>query len=191
MEFPDEAVKFSCDCERALQCVPPGSSPARTILPFIPAHSASKTRVNALVLGIQCPALGPRNGVPATRASRGRPSRGRAEAIANRSIAAFPWTVGTRFATGRSPRGRPGRHSGRIAQLVEQLTLNQRVPGSSPGAPTNGIKRLAPFCTISPGPVYTSVYSFRSPFELLDRVLRERLIATEVVLVENVLDVLE
>ena len=25
--------------------------------------------------------------------------------------------------------------SGRIAQLVEQLTLNQRVPGSSPGAP--------------------------------------------------------
>lgn len=25
---------------------------------------------------------------------------------------------------------------GRIAQLVEQLTLNQRVPGSSPGAPT-------------------------------------------------------
>ena len=26
---------------------------------------------------------------------------------------------------------------GRIAQLVEQLTLNQRVPGSSPGAPTN------------------------------------------------------
>src|SRR5262245_50967540 len=26
--------------------------------------------------------------------------------------------------------------AGRIAQLVEQLTLNQRVPGSSPGAPT-------------------------------------------------------
>src|SRR5689334_25365231 len=31
---------------------------------------------------------------------------------------------------------------GRIAQLVEQLTLNQRVPGSSPGAPTNEIKDL-------------------------------------------------
>jgi hypothetical protein len=29
-----------------------------------------------------------------------------------------------------------GRHSGRIAQLVEQLTLNQRVLGSSPSAPT-------------------------------------------------------
>ena len=28
------------------------------------------------------------------------------------------------------------RYRGRIAQLVEQLTLNQRVPGSSPGAPT-------------------------------------------------------
>src|SRR5262249_29150651 len=28
------------------------------------------------------------------------------------------------------------RHFGRIAQLVEQLTLNQRVPCSSPGAPT-------------------------------------------------------
>src|SRR4029077_2732551 len=49
----------------------------------------------------------------------------------------LPWTVGTRFATGRSPCGVPrGGHFGRIAQLVQQLTLNQRVPGSSPGAPT-------------------------------------------------------
>src|SRR5262249_39199898 len=31
---------------------------------------------------------------------------------------------------------------GRIAQLVEQPTLNQRVPGSSPGAPTSKIKDL-------------------------------------------------
>src|ERR1700761_5374328 len=30
----------------------------------------------------------------------------------------------------------PGQVSGRIAQLVEQMTLNHRVPGSSPGAPT-------------------------------------------------------
>src|SRR5579864_5376375 len=30
---------------------------------------------------------------------------------------------------------------GRIAQLVEQLTLNQRVPGSSPGAPTKQTKK--------------------------------------------------
>ena len=34
---------------------------------------------------------------------------------------------------------------GRIAQLVEQLTLNQRVPGSSPGAPTNQINDLGGF----------------------------------------------
>jgi hypothetical protein len=32
---------------------------------------------------------------------------------------------------------------GRIAQLVEQLTLNQRVVGSNPTAPTNNIKDLA------------------------------------------------
>src|SRR4029077_8530415 len=31
---------------------------------------------------------------------------------------------------------------GRIAQLVEQLTLNQRVPGSSPGAPTKYINKI-------------------------------------------------
>src|SRR5262249_61187887 len=44
----------------------------------------------------------------------------------------------------RTPPARPARAkiSGRIAQLVEQLTLNQRVPGSSPGAPTNKIKDL-------------------------------------------------
>ena len=32
--------------------------------------------------------------------------------------------------------------AGRIAQLVEQLTLNQRVQGSNPCAPTNEIKDL-------------------------------------------------
>jgi hypothetical protein len=35
---------------------------------------------------------------------------------------------------------------GRIAQLVEQLTLNQRVVGSNPTAPTNEIKEL---CSVS------------------------------------------
>ena len=40
-------------------------------------------------------------------------------------------------------KGFPGTGSGRIAQLVEQLTLNQRVPGSSPGAPTKLFERLA------------------------------------------------
>ena len=36
--------------------------------------------------------------------------------------------------------GRAG--EGRIAQLVEQLTLNQRVVGSSPTAPTNPSHRI-------------------------------------------------
>src|SRR5215472_6491896 len=59
------------------------------------------------------------------------------------SFAPPRWTVGTRFATGRSPcGGRPLRRFGRIAQLVEQLTLNQRVPGSSPGAPTIDLASL-------------------------------------------------
>jgi hypothetical protein len=35
------------------------------------------------------------------------------------------------------------RFDGRIAQLVEQLTLNQRVHGSSPCAPTIEINELA------------------------------------------------
>src|SRR5215218_3503875 len=39
---------------------------------------------------------------------------------------------------------------GRIAQLVEQLTLNQRVPGSSPGAPTNQFNHLAPLSIVIP-----------------------------------------
>ena len=38
---------------------------------------------------------------------------------------------------------RPPHAAGRIAQLVEQLTLNQRVAGSSPAAPTKEIKELS------------------------------------------------
>lgn len=34
---------------------------------------------------------------------------------------------------------------GPLAQLVEHLTLNQQVPGSSPGRPTNKKKHLAQF----------------------------------------------
>ena len=41
-----------------------------------------------------------------------------------------------RLCYGRASRGRPRGFDGRIAQLVEQLTLNQRVQGSSPCAPT-------------------------------------------------------
>src|SRR6266851_733811 len=43
----------------------------------------------------------------------------------------------------------PPRAVGRIAQLVEQLTLNQRVTGSSPVAPTiNEIKYLVLNCRL-------------------------------------------
>ena len=43
----------------------------------------------------------------------------------------------------RSRRCAVGDFDGRIAQLVEQLTLNQRVLGSSPSAPTIEINDLA------------------------------------------------
>ena len=47
------------------------------------------------------------------------------------------WTLPGAFAKPPAPGEILSRHSGRIAQLVEQLTLNQRVQGSSPCAPTN------------------------------------------------------
>ena len=46
------------------------------------------------------------------------------------------WTARRCFATARGPAGLPRMCAGRIAQLVEQLTLNQRVQGSNPCAPT-------------------------------------------------------
>ncbi|CAN0504480.1 unnamed protein product, partial [Phaeothamnion confervicola] len=46
------------------------------------------------------------------------------------------WTLRNRFAKRRRPARDFRTGSGRIAQLVEQMTLNHRVPGSSPGAPT-------------------------------------------------------
>src|ERR1700761_1586413 len=52
------------------------------------------------------------------------------------------WTSGGRFAKRPAlAKAFPGKF-GRIAQLVEQLTLNQRVPGSSPGAPTKQIPEI-------------------------------------------------
>src|SRR5450631_67508 len=42
--------------------------------------------------------------------------------------------------------GARAKECGRTAKLIEQLTLNQRVPGSSPGAPTTQlIENLATF----------------------------------------------
>ena len=52
------------------------------------------------------------------------------------------WTGQTQLAKRRRPAGYPV-GSGRIAQLVEQMTLNHRVVGSIPTAPTKSIKHLA------------------------------------------------
>src|ERR1700751_750734 len=54
-----------------------------------------------------------------------------------------PWTGCRRFGKDPPLRSRCDRF-GRIAQLVEQLTLNQRVQGSSPCAPTTHSPR-SPF----------------------------------------------
>ena len=91
------------------------------------------------------------------RAWRGCGGRGRASALALGKPAPMPYVWLPRReppvhdpATEDDGPRRPRRHGGmvevpnplsstwlgRIAQLVEQLTLNQRVPGSSPGAPT-------------------------------------------------------
>ena len=55
-----------------------------------------------------------------------------------------------------------GKGVGRIAQVVEQLTLNQRVVGSSPTAPTNKINILIK-CGLTPLAVelakFLNVYS--------------------------------
>jgi hypothetical protein len=65
---------------------------------------------------------------------------------------AWAWRICDSFPPARAGQIRPqpvnGRHTaawcGRLAQLVEQLTLNQRVVGSSPTAPTNHSKTLQP-----------------------------------------------
>jgi hypothetical protein len=88
---------------------------------------------------------GPRSDwVPRDASVAGCPSRGRAEG----GILRHTEQIDTRPRGPSLDSGNPlcyrteplrglcRRHSGRIAQLVEQLTLNQRVPGSSPGAPT-------------------------------------------------------
>src|SRR4029453_3803924 len=50
-------------------------------------------------------------------------------------------------------------NSGRIAQLVEQLTLNQRVQGSSPCAPTIEINSLARSQKSNKNSVHTSMHT--------------------------------
>ena len=66
--------------------------------------------------------------------------------VANRPLEAvvlgFPGQVAVALVKDPPSRSE-GDWFGRIAQLVEQLTLNQRVQGSSPCAPTNDFNDLA------------------------------------------------
>ncbi len=67
--------------------------------------------------------------------------RGRPRRISYGFLWAHPWTGQDGFGTDARLRPDGRGRFGRIAQLVEQLTLNQRVQGSSPCAPT--IKNLS------------------------------------------------
>ncbi len=104
----------------------------------------------ALSLGSPPPAVG-RHRIPvepglssvrrASPAGSGRPAVWRGGRCAQGWRASSAWYQASAFAIrGLLAIGAPpgfGRDGGRIAQLVEQLTLNQRAVGSSPTAPTN------------------------------------------------------
>src|SRR5690349_6981938 len=97
---------------------------------------------------------------------------------------------GVRLCYRRPPAGnRTG--SGRIAQLVEQLTLNQRVQGSSPCAPTNHVNHLEPSTRRRTGASLQLSLQFCSRFELLHRDLGKLDITAKIVRVEDRLDVLQ
>jgi hypothetical protein len=70
-------------------------------------------------------------------------------------VVAMPWTVSVEYKFGP------------LAQLVEQLTLNQRVPGSSPGRPTIPPVRFG--ASLKPGSADAGADHYQSP----DRVLIE------------------
>ena len=84
-------------------------------------------------------------------------------------------------------KGFPGTGSGRIAQLVEQLTLNQRVPGSSPGAPTKLFGHLGD----GDGCENAHRLQFCSRFELQHGSLSKLNIATDIMRVQNCLNILQ
>ena len=69
------------------------------------------------------------------------------------------------------------------------LTLNQRIQGSNPCAPTIDLTTLFPFFRQNQqerlGPVGRSVGSFCSPFELSDRALSKRRVAAQVVRIDD------
>src|SRR5215813_13374894 len=82
---------------------------------------------------------------------------------------------------------------GRIAQLVEQLTLNQRVQGSSPCAPTIDLETLFSVLLQNKpeqlGPVGRSVGSFCSLFELRNRAFGKCRVSVKIVRIEDRTDI--
>ena len=110
----------------------------------------------ALSLGSPPPAVG-RHRIPvepglssarrASPANSGRPAVWHGETCAPgwTCVKRRPWPLPAFAIRGMlaiGPADPCGRAGGRIAQLVEQLTLNQRAVGSSPTAPTNEINTL-------------------------------------------------
>ena len=73
--------------------------------------------------------------------------------------------------------------------LVKMTPLNQRVPGSSPGAPTNLIRHLADSPTEQTAHVLRCVLQFCSRFELHHDDLSELHVAAKIVGVEDRFDV--
>ena len=69
-------------------------------------------------------------------------TRNRETAPSIARIRGFPGQPGGALLHDAGPRFSRDSGCGRIAQLVEQLTLNQRVQGSSPCAPTSRVKGL-------------------------------------------------
>ena len=95
-----------------------------------------------------------------------------------KAVAFRRWTARRHPGKRRRLRVVPSRACGHIAELVEQLTLNQRVQGSSPCAPTNEIKDLANMTPEHTGTVGCS-NGFAS--RLSDRIVPESGIACETV----------
>src|SRR6266446_7399234 len=114
------------------------------------AMTGMADRTGAALSGSDAPDL---RGLPGPRqkplkSSGFLPFRDPAEARENSSQ--FAGHPGVALLNDALLRGLSGPVSGRIAQLVEQMTLNHRVPGSSPGAPTKLFKHLQHYSSERP-----------------------------------------
>ena len=79
--------------------------------------------------------------------------------------------------------------SANIIRILDQMTLNHRVPGSSPGAPTKLFKHLVERRPHRKRTVLQFILQLCSRFELQHRRLGELYVAAEIMRVENGFDV--